>query len=125
MAAVVSYATVGDVAVRLGVAEGDLNTPQVQAMLDDITALVDAYTGLDFSTLPEVPTGIRWVVASRTIRALNNPDGVRQEQIGSYSYSLATPDGGSAWTAEERRILDSYGNTASARVASSFSIGYG
>lgn len=121
-----AYATVTDVAVRLGVAEADLNTAQVEAMLEDVSALVDAYTGLDFTTQPEVPKGILWVVASRTIRALNNPDGVRQEQIGTYSYSLAadaqTFSGG--WTEEERRILDSYGNTASARYATSFATGY-
>jgi hypothetical protein len=121
-----AYAEVADVAVRLGVAEADLDTAQVQALLDDSTALVNGYTGLDWTSQTEVPVAIKWVVINRTLRALNNPDGLRSEQIGSYSYTLATADaGGVGWTQEERRILDSYGNANTARLAGSFAIGYG
>lgn len=121
-----AYATTQDIAVRLGVAVGDLNAAQVQAFLDDSTALVNGYTGLDWTTQPEVPVAIKWVVISRTLRALQNPDGLRSEQIGSYSYTMATADaGGIGWTVEERRILDAYGNTSTSRLAGSFAIGYG
>jgi hypothetical protein len=119
-----AYADVADVAVRLGVSEADLNAEQTQAILDDVSMLVNSYTGLDFSA--DVPADIEWVTVNRTIRTLNNPDGIRQESLGTYSYSLATDaetfTGG--WTSEERGILNSYGSNSAGRVVGSLSIGY-
>jgi hypothetical protein len=119
-----AYADVADVAVRLGVSESDLNTEQVQAILDDVSMLVNSYTGLDFAA--DVPADIEWVTVNRTIRMLNNPDGIRQESLGTYSYSLATDAETftSGWTAEERAILASYGTVSAGRVLGSLSIGY-
>lgn len=121
-----AYTSAEAVALRMGREVTDLNTAQVDALIGDISALVDAYTGLDFTTQTVVPTAIQWVVTNRVIRALNNPDGIKQEQIGTYSYTLAAEAnvlvGG--WTEEERSVLDSYGNLGVIRRVGSLAIGY-
>jgi hypothetical protein len=123
-----AYATVEDVAVRMGVPPESLNQDQVQAVLDDTSALVTAFTGVDFSVdpYPPVPQSIVWATCSRTIRVLNNPDGLRQETIGNYSYSLGTDsealNGG--WTDAEVAILNSFGWVIVARKIGQFWVGY-
>lgn len=125
-----AYASAADVAARLGVAEETLNTAQVQAYLDDVSALVQAYTGVDFLntvTYPNgVPLGIKWVTCNRVIRWLNNPDGITSETIGTYTYSLAGGDTlrEQGWTTEEMTVLEAYGDTPAMRRLNSWNIGY-
>lgn len=124
-----AYATVSDVATWLGVDESALNTGQVQAILDAVSAYITAYTGIDFDAQTDdagnpipVPDGIHWVTVTRTARIVNNPNGVRQETIGTYSYSLGS--GTDAWTTEEQAVLNAWTTITSPRGLTSFSIGY-
>lgn len=121
-----AYSSAEAVALRMGVDLASLNSTQINALLADVSALVDAYTGLDFSTQETIPTAIEWVVTNRTIRMLRNPDGIRQETIGTYSYTLAADSAviAGGWTEEERSVLDSYGNIGSLRRYGSLAIGY-
>ena len=126
------YATAEDIAVRSGQPLETLNTDQVDALIHDTSVLIEFTTGLAWDDWGVTdgehpcPADIHYVCVNRTVRVLNNPDGIRQESLGTYSYSLAadsaTLTGG--WTDEERWILGSYGNSTAIRTVGSLAIGY-
>lgn len=54
------------------------------------------------------PDEVRGVVIRCAARAFENPDGVRQESLGRYSYTLAGEQAGIGLYAPDRRDLDPY-----------------
>lgn len=58
-----------------------------------------------FATVPDEIVALCLQLANRL---LENPTGVRQETIGSYSYSAGVSAAGAALTEDERRILHDY-----------------
>jgi len=86
----VTYATVADVATRLGrpISEPD-EVAQVQAWLDDAEAIVLSR----IPTLPELVTGgvptvakLVMVESNAVIRKIRNPEGYTSETIDDYTY---------------------------------------
>lgn len=86
---------------------------QAQAVLDDTEAAALTTMGMLEWLDPEVPLDVVRVICARTIRTLTNPDQLRSETIGGYSYTLGGAGDaaiGSAFTAEEKRTLRTFGS---------------
>src|SRR4051794_19748347 len=88
-----TYATVPDVAVRLGRPIVDTNeVAQTQALLGDVEAII-------FAVIPDLAADITagsptvdvvvMVEANAVVRKLRNPDGKVQERIDDYSFGYA------------------------------------
>jgi hypothetical protein len=111
-----TLATLGDLETRLGGPIGDpavipdARRDQAQAVLDDTEAAALTEMGITAWVGP-VPADVVRVVCARALRELRNPENIRSETIGGYSYSLA--GGGDVvvggFTADERRTLRAYG----------------
>lgn len=92
--------TVAEFEVRSGRTLTTAQRDQVGALIDDASALVadvvaDAtVTDTWDAVAGSVPPGIVPVVVAMVRRGLDNPNGYRQESIGSYNYSLGA-DGAS------------------------------
>lgn len=85
---------------------------QAQAVLDDTEAAALTAMGLTEWVDPEVPLDVVRVICARTIRSLTNPDQLRSETIGGYSYTLGGAGDaaiGAAFTTEEKHTLRTYG----------------
>lgn len=85
-----ALATPDDVATRLGHDVDDED--QVQAWLEDASALARAYAGKTWlnseeTELLDEPADVAGVVAGMVVRLINNPDGVTQETLGQFSQS--------------------------------------
>lgn len=85
------YATVDDVAARLGRPLSDAERPQVQALLDDAETIIRTrIPDLD----DRVASGrlsaavVRLVLVSMVLRVVRNPGGYRSETAGDYSYTM-------------------------------------
>lgn len=100
-------------------------TTQVNALIDDASALVidivnNATTTAtwDAATPGTVPAGIIPVVVSMVRRGLDNPNGYRQESLGSYSYSIGPGDASGifATRAEARAIRRAAGTAGMAAI---------
>jgi hypothetical protein len=114
-----TLATLADIEARIGRTIGDPaavpDDPariQAQAVLDDTEGAALTVMGMTDWPDPEVPLDVVRVICARTIRSLTNPDQLRSETIGGYSYTLAG-DGdaavGAGFTTEEKRTLRTYG----------------
>lgn len=83
--AITGQVTVADLEVRLGRTLGDSESARASADIDDTYALAEAH-GL----LAEPPTSGQLVTVARVaLRAFRNPDGIRQESLGSRSVTYA------------------------------------
>ena len=88
-----AYATVDDIGARLGRSITDpLEQAQIQAYLDDVSALVGRYCT---KGVPDpVPGDVKAVVCSEVLAALGTSPGVISEQDGdvrvAYSFSAGT-----------------------------------
>jgi hypothetical protein len=103
-------ASVTDLERRLGKEFGDAELSRVEAVLDDASALIrdeagrtwiDPITGL----IAGVPASIRAVVLRVAERATRNPDALKSESGGDYSYQYADTEGGVYLTDRERQII--------------------
>jgi hypothetical protein len=88
-----ALATSADVAARLGHDVDDED--QVQAWLEDASALARAYAGrtwlnADETELENEPADVVGVVAGMVVRLISNPDGVTQESLGQFSQSFGS-----------------------------------
>lgn len=97
-----SYATVEDVANILG---GTVDDARTQALLDMGTELINAYLGVDGNIDP-APIECRVVNANQATRTLSNPQGVKSEQLASYSTTYADVSAGLTLTDADREMLD-------------------
>lgn len=97
--------TVEDIQVRLGQAlEGD-EALRVEALIEDITALIVAYCrGKVFIDPP--PTDVKAVAVSETMRAMNANPGIIAEDIGEISTRYQVYRFG--LSADSRQILKRY-----------------
>lgn len=98
--------TVEQLEARLGEEFSGTKLAQVEALLDDASALVRQVGRTEFD--PPVPAVIVTVVTQMLRRALDNPGELTAEQIGSYGYQAQqpSPSGGSIYvTRAERRII--------------------
>lgn len=114
-------ASVADLQARLGV---DLSDPadaaRAGAALDDASAIVRRVTRHTWMTVDETsgdlvvdaPSEVVAITLRLAVTAFTNPDGIRQESIGSYSYSLAGAgealSAGWYLTPFEMRVLGAY-----------------
>lgn len=74
------YASTDDVSARLGrVLDPATEIPKVQALIDDVSALVDGFCRRTFVPVPGV---VKAVVCLEVIRALNSTPGVSMEHVG-------------------------------------------
>jgi hypothetical protein len=97
-----SYATPADVANIMGGAVDDTRT---QALLDMGTELIDGYLGVDAEIDP-APVECRMVNANMVVRTLSNPQGVKSEQLASYSTTYATTEAGLYLSPDDKAMLD-------------------
>ena len=94
-----ALAEVSDLAARLGVATGDLDTPRAQANLSDASTLVRQVTGLTYVVdvdadplvldTAAVTDVVEMVVLAAAKRAYENPTGVTQKSTGDVSMSFS------------------------------------
>lgn len=98
--------TVAQIEARLGQAFTGTDLAQVEALIDDASALVRHVARTDFAT--SVPATIVTVVGQMVRRALDNPGELTGENIGTYGWQAQqpSPSGGSLYvTRAERRII--------------------
>lgn len=89
---------------------------RAEAVLSAVSALIRSETGLTWVTddaLDAVPGEVQAVVLQVATRVWNNPSGIKQESIGSYSVSYDTPwASGLYLSAQERALLGRYRTNA-------------
>lgn len=119
-----SLATLTDVLARAPEMQSGLDPLQVEALLDDASAILRSFAGREWvnttrDALEDVPDGVTGIVALMVIRALRVPEGVTQETVGNYSVSYAV-------TASDRLYLTktekAFIKRAAARGMGAFSI---
>ncbi|MDF1705019.1 MAG: hypothetical protein P1U38_09620 [Aeromicrobium sp.] len=84
-----AYATVTDVATRLGRPfKGQTESDQWTAWLEDIEAIINGRFNLESAIAAGKPTEavVKMVEANAVIRKINNPTGKRSERIDDYYY---------------------------------------
>lgn len=114
-----AYATVTDVENRLGRSLTDPETTMAETLLSDALLIIkDRVYNFDEKIadgdLPEEV--VTMVQANMVTRALRNPEGIRQETDGDYSYTLArSPAAGEGLylTAQESRLIGATGRAYS------------
>lgn len=110
-----AFVTLDDLDERLPGGVGD-DVARAQAALEDAAALIRTETGkayIDAQGALDLPSGddgwradaLRRVNLSAAIRALANPEGVTQEQIGNYSYQVGNASPDVFLTASEKRAV--------------------
>ena len=109
MASLPALVSLEEFAARLGgIAAAD--EERAQAALDDASALIRVEAGTEdwvddegaLETVPDVVVAVCVAVAGRAFR---NPDGLRSEQIGTYSVTYGDATTAVYLTAAERRIV--------------------
>jgi len=110
MASLPALVSLEEFAARLGgIAAAD--EERAQAALDDASALIRVEAGTEdwvddegaLETVPDVVVAVCVAVAGRAFR---NPDGLRSEQIGTYSVSYGDTTSTAVYlTAADRRII--------------------
>ena len=94
-----AYATVADVAARLGYPLDAAESTRVGALLEDVSALVDGYCR---RTFPDpVPPDVKAIVISETIRLMNQNPGVVSEKVGDVQMEFSSTSGSLSRTAKE------------------------
>lgn len=88
-----SYATPGDVAVRLGRELSEEEEAQVQVLLDDVELIIklrvpDLDEKITDGTIQEAV--VVMIEANSVARVLRNPEGYLSETDGNYSYQINT-----------------------------------
>jgi len=92
-----------------------MDEERAQANLDDASALIRAYCGLDWMTedgdgepiLDVVPDAVVSVTLQVAARLYTNPKGYASEQIGQYSYRIGASEvnSGLSLTPSEKQML--------------------
>ena len=90
-----------DLEVRLDRTFTDAEIPRVEALLDDVSAMVREVAGktwVDPADLAEViaPDIVKVIVLRAAARYMNNPCGFSSESVGDYSYQRRGVDAGGA-----------------------------
>jgi hypothetical protein len=114
---VAAYATVADYEARAAVTLVEPQRSQVQALLDDIAALIR--TSIPSGTVPD-PDVARAVSVAVARRTMANPGGYRQRTVGQYSETLGET-GGMYLTDAELEALTANGDGSSGDAA--YSVG--
>ncbi|WP_431784331.1 hypothetical protein [Streptomyces chumphonensis] len=96
-----AYATVEDYEARAAVSLVGAKRAQVEAYLDDASALMRRHIPAGHNPDPDV---LRTVAIAVTRRVMANPGGYRQRTIGQYSETLGE-DGGLYLTDDESGLL--------------------
>lgn len=94
------------VEARLGVTLTATQTTQVEAYIDDASAIVLDVGDPEWTSV-DVPAAVKGVVFQMVRRAYKNPEGYRSEQIGEYRYSRSddVAAGGLTMTRQELRVV--------------------
>lgn len=103
-------ASVEDLEYRLGRVFTVEERPRVEALLDDISAIVRTEAGVDWidpetGELTDVPAVVRAVVLRVAERVMRNPQGFRSESAGDYSYQRPEAGIGLELTPAELRLI--------------------
>lgn len=105
-----ALATPQELERRLGrTLEATFEIPRVEALLDDVSALVRDEAGTDWvdadGVLIAIPASIRSVVLRSVERAVRNPQAFSAESDGDYSYQRTGVQDGAYLTDAERAII--------------------
>ena len=100
----VAWCTVADVEAIL---DTTVDPDRCNALIDLASELAQGYCAGRYDTAAtDPPPGVRPVVASMTARVYSNPEGIRQETTGLYSYSRDAGGVGFALTDADKAALD-------------------
>lgn len=84
-----SYASADDVAARLGrMLDPTLEVPRVNALIEDVSALVDSFCRRVFND--PVPGIVKAIVCAEVMRAINQTPGISQEHVGDVQIRYVT-----------------------------------
>jgi hypothetical protein len=97
-----SYASVADVQNVWG---GTLDDVRTQALLDMGTELINAWLGV-VANLDPPPIECRVVNINQAVRMLSNPQGVKTEQLASYSTTYGDATAGLTLTDADKALLN-------------------
>lgn len=102
-----TFATLADLDLRLPGGLRDADRARAWATLLDASALVRTVVGSDYvddsNVLTGVPPIFASVVCASARRALDNPDGIQEEALGSYRAVLSNASGDVYLTAAETK----------------------
>jgi hypothetical protein len=99
-----------DLEYRLGREFTDVELPRVEAVLDDVSALVRAEAGRSWvdpvtGLVTGLPDSVRTVVLRVAERVIRNPQGFRSESAGDYSFQRYDADAGPFLSDREIAII--------------------
>lgn len=97
------YASVEELEQRLGEALAGTERDRGQALLHDASTVIRAVAHGDWDD--PVPEVVTTVCLNMAIRAYRNPEGVRQQSLGSFSLTFGDVETGVVITDEERRLI--------------------
>ncbi len=95
-------ATLNDLEARLGAPLGE--PTRAAAVLTDVSAVLHFESGYTLTETTPMVTALACHVAARAYVTPPSAAGVRQETVGSYSYSLSADAGGGAFTLTESEL---------------------
>lgn len=105
MAHLPAFASVEDLEARMG----DVDDARAQAALDDASAFIRAEAGKDWAIEDALDDDVPDVIVAITLkaarRALENPEGVTKESVGTYSVGYANSSSDVYLSSEERRLI--------------------
>lgn len=96
------FATIQDFETRAGRPLEGAERDRVEALLQDASGLIRTVAGGDWEDPPDV---VRTVCLNIATRAWRNPEGVRQQSLGSFSMTFGDVEMGVVITEEERRLI--------------------
>lgn len=93
------YASADDIAARLGrVLEPTAEVPKVNALIEDVSGMVDAYCRRVFNP---VPGDVKAVVCSEVLKAFNATPGIAMEHVGDIQIEYSSTAGGLSRAAKD------------------------
>lgn len=101
---VVQWCTVADVEAVL---DSTVDPARCNTLIDMASGLAQAYCAGRYPSSATVPPlGVNGPVATVVARAYSNPEGIKQETTGVYSYTRNNGSGGVTLTDEDKGALD-------------------
>ena len=97
-----SYATADEFEVRIGEELTDADRERAEALLLDASTLIRTIAQGDWEDPPDI---VRLVCLNAALRAFRNPEGVRQQSLGSFSQTFGNVELGVFITEEEERLI--------------------
>ncbi|WP_433507996.1 Gp19/Gp15/Gp42 family protein [Pseudonocardia halophobica] len=101
---------VSDVETRLGRELDPHEQARAESLIDDVSAMVRTIARTEWidpfkASTTAVPAAVRAVIANRVANNIHNPDGLKSETAGVYTYQRAAVNTGALLTSAEENII--------------------